>query len=397
MQGEFDYLELLESAKSVLRGRHPSGTLARIVDLTTRRGLAAEFMHRDASTLVPVQWQGNLRAALAGVAVVCARAKASPYAGLPDGFEPVCWYSWRSPRSVSEETVRMRRQAANNFTNAMFQAVWTAHSAEPEWRVRSACEVLDAVDCGGRVIAPLARFLRVSRKAIKLSAKCHIGAPLTHYGRMRRWMRALQALRAAGMPTSGYLPEVDLAQRAAHASLDVSLSYVGNNSAYFKNFKYLEREVVLAEWRGAIRELRAKAAWMRTRISSRRAFELSSDWTAHSLVTMTDVRREGREMGHCVAVYADDVVEGLAQVFSLRCAHGGDRMTAVYQSVGLEAWRGGGELECVDFAARENGPIPVTSLLALIELSQRLEVSELKIGEKFFRMAGCQTADQIKS
>ena len=201
-------------------------------------------------------------------------------------------------------------------------------------------------------------------------------------------MRALQALQAAGMPTSGYLPEVDLAQRAAHASLDLSLSYVGSISADFKDCKHLEREVVLAEWRGAIRELRAKAAWMRTRISTRRVLELSSGWIAHSLVTMTDVRREGREMGHCVAAYADDVVEGLAQVFTLRSAHGGDRMTAVYQSFGLEAWRSGDELRCVDFAARENGQIPVTSLLALIELSQRLGVCELEIREKTLRIPG---------
>ena len=56
MQGEFDYLELLDSAKSVLRGTRPRGSLAGIADLRTRRGLAAEFMHRDTSTLVPVQW-----------------------------------------------------------------------------------------------------------------------------------------------------------------------------------------------------------------------------------------------------------------------------------------------------------------------------------------------------
>ena len=388
MQGEFDYLELLDSAKSVLRGTRPRGSLAGISDLRTRRGLAAEFMHRDASTLVPAQWQINLRAALAGDAVVLERAKAQPYGGLPDGFEPVCWHSWRNPRSVSEEVVRMRRQAANNFTNAMFQAVWTAHSAEPEWRVRAAWEVLDAVDCGWKVIAPLARLFRVSRKAIKLSAKYQIGLPLTRYGRMRRWMRASQGMLAAGMSTSRYLPEVDLAQRASGASLDLAYSYVSHISADFDQCKGLAPEDVLATWRSVIRKLRAKVAWMRARISARRWFELSSGWTAQSLVTMSEVRREGREMGHCVADHADDVGEGWAQVFSLRRAHGCDRMTAVYHSFGLETWRSGGELGCVDFAARENGPISVASLLALIELSQRLGVSELEIREKTIRIAG---------
>lgn len=179
---EFDYIELLNSARSVLRGVKPAGTLPRIADMKIRRRLAAEFMHRDANTLLSPRWQRMSREALAGTAGRGAawRAQARVVSvPIVDDFEPACLNSWLRPRDVSDEVARMRRQSMRNFPVPMFQAVWTAHSDEPVWRVRAAWEVLDAVDSVRKISAPLARFLRVSRKAIKLSAKYSLFAP-TH-------------------------------------------------------------------------------------------------------------------------------------------------------------------------------------------------------------------------
>ncbi len=384
MQAEFDYLELLDSAQSVLRGMHTRGTLARIADLRARRSLAAAFMHRDVNTLVPVQWQVSVRAALAGNTVVRRQAKSLPRAGLPDGFEPVCWYSWRSPRSMSDEVVRMRRQAAKNFTSVMFQAVWTAHSDEPAWRVRAAWEVLDAVDAGRKIIAPLARFLRVSRKAIKLSNKFH-GLPLIHYGRMRRGLRAMQAMHAAGIPASDLMPEVDLAMRTAHADVDLALTFVRRSSCHFAGC--VTREDVHATGRQLIRTLRTKVTQGKAGIFLRRQFDLESGWTARSLVSRMEIERESREMRHCVASYSGEVSEGITQVLALRRTGSDERLTAVFSMFGGTSCADGDELSCVDFGARENGPISVESLLALVELSQRLGVSELDMREKTLRIA----------
>ena len=127
VRGDF-YIELQASACSVLRGLEPQGMLARIADVRTRRRLAAEFMHRDASTQLEVDWIDRLEEALRGnLERVCGkrtRGFGGPRAAIPDDFEPVCWYSWIRARDVSDEVARMRRQAARNFPMPFFQALW---------------------------------------------------------------------------------------------------------------------------------------------------------------------------------------------------------------------------------------------------------------------------------
>lgn len=346
-------------------------------------------MHRDANTQLSARWQAKLRAALADKAIVRMHAESKRRATLPDDFEPVCWYSWRNPRSMPDEIVRMRRQAARNFPVPMFQAVWTAHSDEPAWRVRAAWEVLDAVDGGRKIIAPLARFLRVSRKAIRISAKYSARQPsLTCYGRIRRELRLMQAIHAAGLREARLLAEVDLAMRTAHTDLGGACSFVEGCSWRFDDGARIRREAVLAEWRHRIRKLRAKVARESIRVSARLVFHLSSGWTARSLVTAAEVRREGREMGHCVASYSSQVATGDVQVYALQCARNGERMTAVFTTFQDEPWGDGAEPMCTDFGARENGPMSVASLLALVELSQRLGVFELEMFVKTIRIEG---------
>lgn len=58
MHTNFDYVELLESARSVLRGLAPHGSFARIDDEKGRCRLAAVFMLRDArNALDPSSWK----------------------------------------------------------------------------------------------------------------------------------------------------------------------------------------------------------------------------------------------------------------------------------------------------------------------------------------------------
>ena len=386
MQTDLDYLELLDSAKSVLRGTEPRGTLACIEDVRTRRRFATEFMQHDASTQMPAQWQVELHAAMASVWVVRTEAASWRRAALPDGFEPVCWYSWRNPRSLSDEVVRMRRQAARSFPVAMFQAVWTAHSDESAWRVRAAWEVLDAVDNGMKLIAPLMRFLRVSRKAIKLSAR-HSEfewKQWLRYGRTRRALRTFQRMHALGSKRLhaidrycpvDWLPEVDVVMHTTKVRFTKAWGEVK------KTFFLPGRPVVRPELRRLIRRIRKEVAVEEGRIPAipRRRFSLSSGWTAHSLVTTEELSCERREMEISVPRYWEIEVRSL--VLSLTCVRSNERLTVIFTFPTLsdDARGDRGVPGRVDFKVRDKGSISVAALLALIELSQQLGVPELRI------------------
>ena len=93
-------------------------------------------------------------------------------------------------------------------------------------------------------------------------------------------------------------------------------------------------------------------------------------------------------MGHCVASYSSQVATGDVQVYALQCTRNGERMTAVFTTFQDEPWGDGAEPMCTDFGARENGPMSVASLLALVELSQRLGVFELEMFVKTIRIEG---------
>ncbi len=370
---EFDYIELLNSARSVLRGVAPVGTLSRVADVKAGRWLAAQFMHRDASTVLSTRWQRMLRVALAGTAgngvPWHAQAKAANDL-IADDFEPACLYSWRRPRDESDEVARMRRQALRNFPAPMFQAIWTAHSDEPAWRVHAAWEVLDAVDGGRKIVAPLARFLRVSRKAIKVSAKYSLFAhnTWTQYGRTRRSLRVVQAMRERDPEifiSPDAFPFIDVVMRSARVGID--LAYMGvSRDCEEHGARHCRICVSRAALSGLIRHLCTRAG---APAIARVLEKLPCGWTACSLESGKKLRNEGMAMGHCVASYLPRVALGEAQVFALCSSDGGERATVVIEPpLGIAD---GDEFIEVKIAGPGNEPFHALALVALGELLQR--------------------------
>ena len=330
------YTELQASARSVLRGSEPQGMLARVADVRTRRRLAAEFMHRDASTQLEVDWTDRLEEALRGkLERSCGKragGEGRRKAAIPDDFEPVCWYSWIRARDVSDEVARMRRQAARNFPMPFFQALWTAHSDEPQSRVLAAWEVLDAVDRGGKVVGPLAKFLRVSRKAIKLSAKCALLKPneWVYYGRTRRTLRVLQAMWAIGPEIQhrySVFPEVDVVARTTGLSILTACMRVDGD-------RYgLPGEALSAKALLAIARTIRRHKHMKSRAVQPAALKavLPCGWKVRSLESQKALRGESLAMGHCLMSHAARVLTGEEQAIALRSGDGQWRATAVIE------------------------------------------------------------------
>ena len=376
MHTNFDYLELLESARSVLRGVAPHGSFARIDDEKGRRRLAAVFMLRDARNPLRPELLEGLRNAIAGDVNAALQWLTWDNFGLimPDDFEPVCWRAWLRPHGGSDETARKRRQAARNFPIPMFQAVWSAHSDGPPWRVRAAWEVLEAADGGRKIIAPLARFLRVSRKAIKLSTKFSAFSPNVwiRYGRTRRSLRVLQhsMVVEAGFLQHDLFPEIDLLMRAAKVDFDEAWMLLRNvENSIWRRPRWIPQYPI----RRIVRGIRSRHDLQKQ--SPRRSnfpapIALPCAWSAYCLVTHKQMLGEGIQMGHCVAKYSPRVAIGEVQVFSLRAGDGMERATILVQPPLGDVMDA--EVTCVQIAGARNKPVHPVAFVALGGLLQHL-------------------------
>ena len=374
MQTDFDHLELLESARSVLRGDMLHGPFARICHEKGRRRLAAVFMLADARNSLAPEFLEGLETAIAGDVDAAFQWITWDHFGLimRDDFEPVCWRAWLRPQGVPDETTRLRQQAARNFPIPMFQAVWTAHSDGPAWRVRAAWDVLDAADAGGKIIAPLARFLRISRKAIKLSTKFLAFRPNVwiHYGRTRRSLRVLQQSMVveAGFLQHDMFPEIDLLMRAAKVDFDEAWMLLRNQESAIRR---KPRWIPWYPIRRLVREARSRHGWQKQMCRVRdlpAAIVLPCAWTARPLVTHKQILGEGIQMGHCVAKYSPRVLTGEIQVFSLCACDGGGRATVLVQPPlgdGVQA-----PLTSVQLTGSRNEPVHPAAVVALGELLQ---------------------------
>lgn len=261
----------------------------------------------------------------------------------------------------------MRRQALQNFPVPMFQAVWTAHSDEPIGRVRAAWEVLDAVDRGGKVVAPLARFLRVSRKAIKVSAKCEHLRPneWVHYGRTRRTLRVLQAMwRIAPETLRRYhrFPEMDVLARTTGVSLLAACLRIDEARYGRSQQQFAVREL----WNTIRRIRRCRKLERKERRPSSPKIALPCHWQARVLDSHGALRSEGIAMGHCVASHTAQVLTGERQVFALRSSEGKQRATVVIDPplrVAKDA-----DNAVVEIAGPQNGSLHPAALIAVGEL-----------------------------
>lgn len=372
MQSDFDYQELLDSACSVLVGANANGPFAQIPDEKGRRRAAAVFMQRDTRKPMHSSWLEGLRDAMTGDMDVASQWVSWDSFNLimRDDFEPACWRTWLHPHGIPGGTARRRRQAARNFPIPIFQAVWTAHSDAPAWRVRAAWEVLDAVDGGRKIIAPLARFLRVSRKAIKLSTRFSAFTPTgwIRYGRTRRSLRVLQhsLVVEAGFLRHDLFPEIDLVMRAAKLDFDEAWMLLRNEeSATRRKPRWIPQYPI----RRLIREVRSRHGLQKRMHRGRdlpAPIVLPCTWTARRLVTHKQILQEGIQMGHCVAKYSPRALIGEIQVFSLSAGGGGERATVLVQpplGAVVEA-----PFTCVQISGSRNEPVHPSAFVALGEL-----------------------------
>ena len=422
--------DLLESAESVLRHEMPHGPLACIVDAKERRKLAADLMQRDSCGGVPyyrlvrfhelsaipnqcvsnLGFMGNVDLVDGAIEVACRcgvepKQHARTY-DMDERFVPVCWHDYTESRAISDEIRRRRRQAVGNFPVAMFAAVWSAHSTGPELRTRAAWAVLDAVDCGHKIIASLARFLRIGRKAVKASARFHQVEPSewVGYGKTCRTLRALPAMPdrflAAGLISLDgarlWLPLVDLIARAAR----IEQALLFNTPAdLFDDLDRLPTAINARQkrslLRSAIRLVRKNpgrgipvllsgvlfSPYLRQQPIPdpfpRIVVQLPCGWHAHSLVELDEIEREGHQMGHCIGKFARQAMRGEVQIFSLYGSEGVGRATVVLNPPPGTCGECD-EIE-VEIAAMRNGPLVPATLIALGELLQHLGGPDLTV------------------
>ena len=417
------YAELLGSAESVLRGDAQRGALACIVDPRARRKLASDLMQRDACEGISHGWLARFDAAStrpdecvrqfdfipeAGfgngeLAVRCRcgllpSEHAEKYAGMTGYYIPFCWHDYLESRMLSEDLRRKRYRAVSRFHAAMYAAVLAAHAVGPAVRSRAAWDVLNAVDGGERIVGPLARFLRIGRRAAK--AYCAPDERMS-YGQTRRVLRVLHAVPAAFPFNKSddrriWLPIVDLVGRAAGIE-PARLFRTMQNS-----FHDLDRLLdLLSAWqkrqqlRSAIRFLRRNPKGGPSMLlsgllsilsrypdpepepSSRIELDLPCGWHARALLTRAEICLHFNEMGQYVGQYVPQVLKGEAQVFALRSANGEDRMTAVFWPPLVPEQENGAVF--VRASCSECPWIDPAGLLALGELLRHMRVGMLMI------------------
>ena len=425
------YHDLLASAECVLRGESHLGAFGCIEDARQRRKLAVDLMQRDATEGVPHHWLARfhafsshpaeclwrldfVEAVYLGDEAALVRCRcgllsnqhAAEHAHMEEAFVPLCWHDYLHSEAVAEEIRRRRVQAVGNFPPAMFAAVWAAYSDGPETRVNSAWRVLDAVDGGHKIIAPLARFLRINRKAVRSSSRYRAIRPAdwVSYSKTRRTLRALPAMPghilAAGLlrpeELQAWLPTIDLIARAAsiepaalfHAPRDL----FEDVASLPQKVSSLERRKLL---RTAIRVVRRNPVrgvpvllsgilfrpYLRPEPVStplpRLAIELSRGWCAHSLLDTEEIEREGRQMAHCVGTYARRAARGEVQIFGLQRSDGVERATVVIRPPPYTCESH--DPVDVEVAASHNGPLRPSMLIALGELLQEIGGPDLEV------------------
>ena len=425
------YLDLLESAESVLRGESHLGAFGCIADARQRRRLAVDLMQRDAMEGVPQHWLARFHAFsshpakclwrlnfvetvhlgddAASVRCRCglmSNQHAAEHAHMDEAYVPLCWHDYLESEAVAEEIRRRRVQAVGNFPPAMFAAVWAAHSDGPQTRVNSAWRVLDAVDGGHKIIAPLVRFLRINRRAVRSSSRYRQIRPAdwVSYSKTRRTLRALPSMPGhiltAGLirpeELQAWLPTIDLIARAAsiepaalfHAPRDL----FDDVASLPQKVSSLERRKLL---RTAIRVVRRNPVrgvpvllsgilfrpYLRPEPVStplpRLAIELSRGWCAHSLLDTEEIEREGRQMAHCVGTYARRAARGEVQIFGLQRSDGVERATVVIRPPPYTCESH--DPVDVEVAASHNGPLRPSMLIALGELLQEIGGPDLEV------------------
>lgn len=422
--GTSSYVELLESAESVLRGDAPSGALMCIVDARVRRKLASDLMQRDTCTGISHDWIARFRDASArpdecvrqfdfipksGVVdeeltVRCRcgllpKEHAEKFATMFKKYMPLCWHDYTESRMLTIEQRNKRVRAAVPFNAAMSAAVVAAHSAGPVVRVRAAWEVLDAVERGGKISGPLARFLRIGRKAVKTWIVLDFPLDWMSYGQARRVLRTRHAVPAA-FPWDAsrnkliWLPIVDLVARAA------GIEPVWLFRAMQDSFHDLDRlPDLLNAWqkrqqlRSAIRLLRRNSkggpSMLRSELlsilgrypdpepewSSRIELDLPCGWHARTLLTRAEICLQFEETEQHIEQMVPQVLKGEAQIFALHSASGDNRVTVAFWSPLLQGQENGFVL--MKFWGDFVPYIPPAGLVALGELMQQLRVDEV--------------------
>ena len=236
---------------------------------------------------------------------------------------PLCWHAYTAAPHLSDETRQRRLQAVRNFPIAIFAAVWAAHSRGPDWRTRMAWAAVDAVDRGEKIVAPLACFLRIGRKAVKSSGRIQSNpVDWTEYGKTRRVLRIASAVPGIEWDVVRIwtFAAADVAARATGLDIGLlmftpsgqvlNLAEVAESMSEQKRLALLRHSIRLLrrdakQGLAAIRSGEVFRSWLaETTPPPRIDLELPCGWRAVSLVTDEDICNEGRQMGNCVGDYA---------------------------------------------------------------------------------------------
>lgn len=337
------------------------------------------------------------------------------------GGAPAFWHVYRHSRLVTPEQRRRRNQAVEAFPAAIYLAAHYAQRAGCDSRRASAWAVLDAVDRGERLIPALVKFLGIPAAAVRAGRIVPM-PPLAHLprpGRYRRVFRVLQVAR--GMSSE----KVDLARLCARdfdrACILDMLSRTSGYGLHLLLDACMKPAIVSVPWtrrsvtherqllRRAIRRLRAaRRAGMPLTVRLLRKLLVLADeldypraricplpvdmtlpcgWRVRSITSTKSLLREGREMRHCIARFADEFYAEEIQVFSFRSPDGAERATlkvelpcvidpdwelhpVLEQGLG---WYG------VELAGRKNLPVSAQAVLALGEFLVHLDQPKLRV------------------
>lgn len=328
---------------------------------------------------------------------------------------PTFWHVYLHSRRVTPERRMWRQQAAQAFPAAVYLAAYYAHRPKCASRTASAWAVLEAIDAGEALAPALARFLRIAPAAVRAGRNAPVPS-MTHpalHGRYRRVFRVLQVARgmlridvdALSDQDFQRLGILDALSRASGYRLEDFLrvctkppvSFAGWSGSSIAQSRHLLRCAIrrLRAARCAGVSLSATSVLKLLQMSVARALlcfhsedvTLPCGWQVHPIATVEDLHREGRDMEHCIAGFADELTVEAIQVFSLRSPDGMERVTmkvdlpyVIDADLALPSeWQAEFDAYGLELAGKRNSSISPFAVRAVGEFLIHLDRPDLRV------------------
>jgi hypothetical protein len=337
---------------------------------------------------------------------------------------PAFWHLHLHSSQLTLQRRRMRRESVEAFPAAMYVAAYLAHADQCASIRARAWAVLDAVDVGHRLIPALASLLMLTPSAVRASRRLPrpwFGERVS-LGRYRRLFRALDHARKFFLVPPEelhearwmrWLPVIDALSRSTEIRFKRLMEFAHRHASVLASLPAKpngrHRRSQLRHWIRYLRTIRLTthsaatsdatfidmvfATTKRERLIGRDFNRvLPCGWTVQSIVSARELRREGRNMGHCIASYADKLLAGAIEVLSFCSADCSERATLMIEppflnaeSPEIKGWRSNSAVDdfsddhTLTLAGPDNAPIPAKVVIALGEFLASLNRTNMHV------------------